>query len=226
MEIKDVTSKGNTATFVISKVSPAFVNALRRSAISLVPVLAIETVEVIKNNSALYDEVLAHRLGLVPLVTDLGSYNLTEIKDNVFRPESQVRLTLEAKGPCIVLASQLVSTDKSVKSAEPDLPIVKLLEGQEIQLSIIAQIGQGKKHMKWSPCAAYYQHTPISKTATTAKISELKSAENVAEKNVARKEDEFIFTIESWGQLPPKEIMVQAVKQLDVQLNDLLEATK
>jgi DNA-directed RNA polymerase alpha subunit len=226
MEIKDVSSKGNVATFLVSKTTPAFVNALRRSAISLVPSLAIETVEIVKNNSALYDEVLAHRLGLIPLVTDLGSYKLTQISDSVFRPESQVRMTLVAKGPCIVLASQLVSTDKSVKSAEPEMPIVKLLEGQEIELNIIAQMGQGIKHMKWSPCAAYYQNASTAKGATPAKLAETKSAEIIAEKNATRKEDEFVFTIESWGGISPKEILLEAVRQLDGQLTELTEAAK
>ena len=38
-------------------------NAIRRS-VSEVPTLAIEEVEIFKNDSALYDEMLAHRLGL------------------------------------------------------------------------------------------------------------------------------------------------------------------
>ncbi len=43
-----------------------------------VPTMAIEDVEFRKNNSILYDEIIAHRLGLVPLKTDLKSYNLPE----------------------------------------------------------------------------------------------------------------------------------------------------
>ena len=41
-------------------------NAIRRSVFEI-PMLSIEEVEFMKNDSALYDEVIAHRLGLLPL---------------------------------------------------------------------------------------------------------------------------------------------------------------
>ena len=44
-------------------------NAVRRS-LSEVAILAVDEVEIFKNDSALYDEVLAHRIGLIPLKTD------------------------------------------------------------------------------------------------------------------------------------------------------------
>ncbi|GBF95019.1 DNA-directed RNA polymerase I and III subunit [Raphidocelis subcapitata] len=49
---------------------PAVANALRRILISEVPTVAIEHVFIVNNTSIIQDEVLAHRLGLVPLNVD------------------------------------------------------------------------------------------------------------------------------------------------------------
>lgn len=240
MEIKNVAQENNTASFIASGFSEGYVNALRRSCISLVPTLAIEKVEVIQNSSALYDEVLAHRLGLLPLTTDLGSYKFDKNtpEDDVFRPESQVKLTLKAQGPGVVCADQLESTDKSVKCAEPKMPIVKLLEGQEVELVLTAKLGQGTEHMKWAAGSVYYQHSPIvGKTAVdpkehlSAKSKEVfetaEGAQNTSAKGaVSTESDSYLVTVESWGQMKPKEMLSEAISQLNEQLAQVVEAAK
>ncbi|GFR47339.1 hypothetical protein Agub_g9033 [Astrephomene gubernaculifera] len=54
--------------FDLIGVDPAIANALRRILIAEVPTVAIEHVFVVNNTSIVQDEVLAHRLGLVPLL--------------------------------------------------------------------------------------------------------------------------------------------------------------
>ena len=68
----------NKLSLIIKDTTPAFVNALRRIILDEVPTMAIEDVEFRKNNSILYDEMIAHRLGLLPLKTDLKSYTVPE----------------------------------------------------------------------------------------------------------------------------------------------------
>lgn len=56
--------------FHASGIDAPIANALRRILISEVPTMAIETVNIYNNTSIIQDEVLAHRLGLVPIKAD------------------------------------------------------------------------------------------------------------------------------------------------------------
>ena len=145
--------------FELSGVDISYVNTLRRLFMNEVPVLAIEDVEFRKNDSGLYDEMVAHRLGLIPFKTDLKSYNLSsECKcKGKGCARCQLKMTLKTKGPCTVYASDIKTKDPKIKPVYLKIPIVKLLEGQELELEATAVIGLGKMHAKWSPCLAYYK---------------------------------------------------------------------
>ena len=72
----DVISKDSEKISIKLKGIPLqYANALRRVCLNGVPVFAIDTVDIIENTSALPDEGLAHRLGLIPLKTDLKRFN-------------------------------------------------------------------------------------------------------------------------------------------------------
>ena len=51
----------------IKGLNPALVNMIRKISMTEVPVLAIKEAYFMENNSALFDELVAHRLGLIPL---------------------------------------------------------------------------------------------------------------------------------------------------------------
>ena len=78
MEIKKIKQIENKLIFEISEINEVEANTIRRLMITETPVMAIDEVEIQKNDSALYDEILAHRLGLVPLKTNPKSYILSE----------------------------------------------------------------------------------------------------------------------------------------------------
>ena len=78
MEIELLERDKVNMRLLIQGVDVPFVNSLRRTIIAEVPCMAIDEVVVIENSSVLQDEMIAHRLGLVPLKTDLDSYNLPE----------------------------------------------------------------------------------------------------------------------------------------------------
>ncbi|MBW2995638.1 hypothetical protein KY312_04760 [Candidatus Woesearchaeota archaeon] len=77
-DIEILEKKQNLLKFLIKNNETAYVNSMRRMIIDEVPVMAIEDVEFKKNDSILYDEMVSHRLGLIPLTTDLKGYNIPE----------------------------------------------------------------------------------------------------------------------------------------------------
>jgi len=150
-------------SFGLKGINAAFANTLRRSIIERVPAMAIEDVEFRKNSSILYDEIIAHRLGLIALKTDLTSYNLprTCTCNGKGCAKCQLKLTLSAKGPCTVYASEIKTKDPKIKPIHPDTPIVKLLKGQQLELEATAMLGEGKDHAKWIPGYVHYRYYPV-----------------------------------------------------------------
>tara|TARA_Y100000310_G_C20686881_1_gene819584 strand:- start:1418 stop:2167 length:750 start_codon:yes stop_codon:yes gene_type:complete len=139
----------------VEEIDESLANAIRRSALE-VPILAIEEVEIHKNDSALYDEVLALRLGLLPLETPK---TMVEKEKCTCKGKGcskcTVQLKLQAKGPCTVFAKELKG---KVKAVYPEMPIVKLREGQELELIVKGNLGKGLKHTKFSPGLVYYRN--------------------------------------------------------------------
>jgi DNA-directed RNA polymerase I and III subunit RPAC1 len=64
------------ATFSLVGVDASIANAFRRILIAEVPTVAIEKVYVLNNTSVIADEVLAHRLGLIPLKGNVEALKL------------------------------------------------------------------------------------------------------------------------------------------------------
>ncbi|HJN56540.1 DNA-directed RNA polymerase subunit D [archaeon] len=261
MEVRVLENKKDEGklSFVIKDTTAAFVNTLRRIMVEEVPTMAVEDVEFRKNSSALYDEMIAHRLGLTPLKTDLKSYNLPEKCkcEGKGCARCQLKLTLKAsKGSGIIYASELHSKDPAVKPVCPKMPIAKLLKGQSLELEATAVLGKGKVHSKWSPCIAYYKHKPSIEIgnvknpeeimeATHGNVFEIKNgklevikdnlfkydlagvAEEASNGEVKVKHDnDFIFHMESWGQLSCKEILNQAIAIFNETYDELNEEIK
>ena len=68
--------------FDLINVDASIANALRRSMISEVPTMAIENVYIYNNTSVMHDEILAHRLGLIPILADARQFEIKEAQGN------------------------------------------------------------------------------------------------------------------------------------------------
>ncbi len=162
MDIKTLKNEGNKLTLLIKDTDTIYVNTLRRAIVTEVSTLAIRKVTIAKNNSALFDEMIAQRLGLIPFTTPLGNY--TPQNDctckGVGCAKCQVSLILKAEGPLTVYAGDLKIQDLDVKAVHAKIPIVKLLKGQELEFEAIATLGTGKEHAKFSPALVYYKGYP------------------------------------------------------------------
>jgi len=153
--------------FVLRGAPAAFANALRRIIVSEVPVMAIDDVVIIENSSSMYDEILAHRLGLIPIKTDLDSYILPKdctCKSELGCPKCRVTLTLDVEatdGIRTVYSSELKSENPDISPVSGDIPLLKLASDQKIKLECYAKLGIGKDYAKWQPISACtYRYYP------------------------------------------------------------------
>ena len=242
MKVKILSKKGNKVHFLLSGTTPAFANALRRIMISEVPTLAVDYVNIEDNNSVFFDEVLAHRIGLVPL----------EFPDKLNLKEEckcegkgcalcEATLVLEKSGPCFVHAKDLKSSNKEVKPVEGDSIIVELLEKQKVKLEAVARLGRGTEHAKWQAANAVYQTYPVVEVSNVAKakkfmkdngldevfdtsgkieVSDLTKIDLIGLKDpegsfeVKEDDTKFIFKVESISGLAPEDIILQSVEIL------------
>ena len=144
----------------LNGVSLEYANALRRICLNGVPVFAIDTVDIIENTSIIADEDLAHRLGMIPLKTELSRFN---------EPDSRVMFTLDSgdvKSPKTITSADLLTKDEVVKPISDKIPIAYLAPGQRIRFEAYAKLGRGTEHAKWN----------------SANISVLTSTENDGER--------------------------------------------
>ncbi|MDO9036534.1 MAG: DNA-directed RNA polymerase subunit D [Methanoregula sp.] len=166
MQIEFASLDDSLARFTLSGASPAFANAFRRAMIGEVPTLAIEDVRIYDNTSALFDEMLAHRLGLIPIRTDLLTYSTQEkcTCGGAGCPGCTVTYTLSAEGPRMVSSSDLIPADPKAVPVYDNVPIVKLIKGQKLVLEAKAVLNTGREHAKWQPTlvCGYKNHPVIS----------------------------------------------------------------
>ncbi len=159
MDVKILSKKGDTLLFSLEGASIAFANALRRIMIAEVPTLAVEWVDFHDNTSALFDEVVAQRLSLLPLAFDPDNLNLTAecTCEGAGCTSCQVVFALEAAGPAKVTSGMLKSSNRDVAPTSPDFPLVELLKGQHLKLEAVARLGIGATHAKFQAANAVYQ---------------------------------------------------------------------
>lgn len=207
----------------------SLINAIRRS-VEEVKTLAIDEVEIFKNDSALYDEVLAHRMGLIPLKTEVKMNSKTEIE-----------LVLKKEGPGSVYSGDLKGAAKIILDK---IPITLLEDKQELEISATARLGTGLEHAKYVPGLVYYRNllevksgnvkidSIIERARGAMKpekkgnkwICDLNDAESsevlMIDKEAVKDSDELLVFVESFGHLNSDKILEKAIEVLKENLEN------
>jgi len=163
MEIEILEMEDRKASFILRNSSPAMANALRRTMLSDIPKMAIDKVEFhlgpimvddkeYESVTPLFDEIVAHRLGMVPVPTDhqLFTYQKDCVCGGEGCPSCMIMYSLNKIGPCTVLSGDMMplgNPDLAVK--DYFIPIVELTDGQAVLIYATAVMGTAKKHAKW-----------------------------------------------------------------------------
>ena len=191
MSLEIINENEQKVSVKIKGVPVQYANALRRICLNGVPVYAIESIDVLENSSVLADEGVAHRIGLIPLKTDLDAS-----KDG--NESDKIMLTLDSgvtDETRTILSGDLRSQDSNVVPTSNDIPIVTLAPGQSLKFEAYARLGKGTEHARWNSA-------------------------NVATLTDSEKEDEKILTVETTGALEPKHIILSSVEQLSSRLSE------
>ena len=191
--IQVLTSDEKKISIKLKGVTLQYANALRRICLNGVPIYAIDTVDIIENSSVLADEGITHRLGLIPLKTDLSRSD---------ESDSRIMLTLDSGDDTetgrTVTSAEISSDDKVVKPSSDQIPIVHLAPGQKLKFEAYARLGKGTEHAKWN-------------------------SSNIAVLLDTKKEDEHILTVETTGALKPREIILGGINELAKRLEEFKE---
>jgi DNA-directed RNA polymerase II subunit RPB3 len=186
--------------FLLSDTDVSVANALRRIMIAEVPTLAIDEVEVTDNSTVLWDEFLAHRIGLVPIKCPLNTLKQMNFKRDCdceseadcnkcnvkfmlrhtcMRDKERITSThlklvnRRDKDMGIKVVSFTTSKEES-ESNDTGITICTVAKGQVLKLRCMARKGLGKIHAKWQPVStAVFQQEP-DVVVNEARASELK----------------------------------------------------
>ncbi len=188
MKLDVLESNDRAIRFSLKGAGPGLANAIRRAAINSVKTFAIDKVTFYENTSAMFDEYIAHRIGLVPIRTPGKGYNDTD----------EIVFTLDATGPKTIYSKELESSDKDVRVANENIPIMKLADGQRLRVEGKALMGNARKHAKFQAGLVTFEQS----------------------------KDTYEFYIETFGQMSPKEIINKAFDAIKEELKEVQKDSK
>lgn len=195
---------GNRMSVSMGGVPLQYANAIRRICLNGVPVFAVDTVDIMENTSVLADEGLAHRLGLVPLRTDLERYaepSKCSCGSSEGCSNCRVRFILDSGSSDqtrTVVSGEIKSEDPDIVPISSGVPIIDLAPGQKVKLEAYARLGRGSDHAKWN----------------SANVATLVESDGGGR----------LLTVETTGALDPESLVRAAVDELSGRIEGLKSA--
>jgi len=247
VEVKQIESGNRKASFLIKGIDSALINSVRRTIMVDVNKLAVDTLTIYENSSVMFDEMLAHRLGMVPFKTDLKSY----------KKGDKIKLLLEKDGPCTVYSKDIISTDPKIEAADKKIPLVKLEENQRIKLELEALMDSGSRHSKYQPAIVSFRQLPVISTekdptganeiikSSSPGLLEIKAKKVIVADATAKnrfgdiekagkklglkleyEKNSYVLDLESDGSLTNEEILLESLKMLNEKTDEFRQAVK
>lgn len=182
-QIKVQSVSPTTMEFDLIGVDASFANALRRILIADVPTMAIENVYILNNTSIVQDEILAQRLGLIPIKADPTLFEFkqagdapTDLNTIVMKLDVECTRVKNGNSPDAIVNESILSgllefdpradqverfQDNPIRPVFDDILIARMRPGQKIESEVHLMKGVGKDHAKFSPVAtASYRLLP------------------------------------------------------------------
>ena len=186
MEVEKLKIDGNKdylIKFILKNTTPAFANTIRRLIILEVPTLAIDTITVMENTTALFDEYIGHRLGLIPLWSDIEylsvhdecTYCIENKQDGCSQCTVELELQVETDkvNKKTINSKELIPRDPDYFPVFENIPIIKMGTEERVHIYAIAKLGRGKNHARWNPVGTIgFQYMPSIKISKKASENE------------------------------------------------------
>ncbi|MCL9817879.1 DNA-directed RNA polymerase subunit D [Natronocalculus amylovorans] len=177
-DVEFIERTDRNARFLVRGLTPAFANGIRRAMVADVPTLSIDTVRFVENSSVMFDEMIALRLGLIPLTTPLDDFELGDT----------VTVALDVEGPATAYSGDIVTSEPGVEVADKNIPIIKLNSGQRLEFEADAVLDRGKDHAKHQGGVAVgYRH--LQKVEVDGDLGEFDDEEPQILRGVIETED-------------------------------------
>lgn len=230
--MKILEKKENAIVFE-AKMEESLANAIRRY-MNHVPILAVDEVEISRNDSPLYDETVSHRIGLIPLKMEKS------------KKEGKMKASVSKEG---MVYSKEFKGD--IKPVFDDIPITYLNKDQELEIEAFVKIGKGVEHAKFSPGTMFYRNVVEvtvdkefkekiknlypkneikekggkiivvdNRKTEVSDVCERISGESGKKSEIEQK-DELVITVESFGQMTPEEMFKASISELEKDLGEI-----
>ncbi len=214
-----IIDKNDEKLSLLTDMPISLANALRRS-VNHIPIIAIDSLEISKNDSALYDEIIAHRTGLVPLKNEKLKLASECDCNGKGCGKCSIKFKLKAEGPGVVYSDELSPKTNNVYK----IPIAILEKEQELEFVAVAKAGKGVNHAKFSPGLLYYKYKDDEINPEVKEDDE--KFRKLIEETSKEEDRELNIFIESWGQIKAKDIFVEAIEALKKSLKDFAKQIK
>jgi DNA-directed RNA polymerase subunit D len=231
MQVKFLKKNGFEYKFLLEDTRNDILNAIRRTILLHVPTFAVTKVSIYKNEGVMLDEMLASRLGLVPIYA-------SEVDD------SEHHLYLKKNNGMVYSGD--ITTTGILEVPLKNIPITVLKENKNLELELTVKKGYGKDHVKFSPANVYFNNLPELKqkgdvdikicpknifekkankiflkdpySCDLCRYCEDKSNGNI---QILLNDEKFVLNIIPFGSLDLKTIITETYNHLNNELNEL-----